>query len=1428
MKKRTKLKNAVIPIAASLLLVSAPLQSLAQSGVSYQEKAEMSLRDLLQRQAPQDQAKSDFMNVKQGEKNYQDNTYIVQYSSPLSLKEHQAAGVTVKKQLPKLGYDVISLPSKSKLESVIQTYKKNSKVISIKQSVAYQKLGSTDPKLDKMYHFSQLEIEKAQQKAGDREVKVAVIDGGIDRSHPDLKDNILSSTNIIDPMRKPVADMHGTHVAGIIAAQKGNEVGGMGVSPNAKIIGIDVFNGTPFTSDYSIAEGILHAIDSGAEIINMSLGSPMSSTILEEAVNLAVEAGITVVAAAGNSGVNEKSYPASYRGVISVGATDKKEKITEFSTYGPSVDLVAPGDRIYSTGFNGKSTFTELSGTSMASPVVAGTAALLKSADESLTPFQVEQILERSAKDLGNQGYDLTYGSGLVNPVAALNFDHDKLPEETGLSDEDILDTAITIDQNSNSQVKGTINKPGKTIWYKTDVDLEEFLQLNLKGNPLFDFGMELAFLPEGEDELFFIDSINDVAEGKEEGYLFESFEKGSILIGVYDTNGTGSENAVYTLSVEKSTELDNELNDSENPVQVTGLPYESEGHYLNGEEGDQDFFKFSVEEPQVIRVKTSALAGVDTGISILMGDAETGEEYEITYGNSHFISEGETVVFEAIPGFQYTAIVTNTPDYYEEFFEMDFHMARGSISPYKLTIEGKVLPEDLDGFPNWEEPEVDLIEENITLETYAKQKMTKKEEEPSEELPEFEEEIDFISEFATPYQIGEKVSEYIQFGDDIDLYKFVPEESGIYQIGLASEDGVKPIMELMQYDENYGWMSVQANLGMDIEGYIQAGLHQGETYALAIFNWDYAPTFEPYELTSSRLAKIEDVNEPNDSEAEATMYTGETIEGNLAFSSDLDMYYVESGEEGIFGFTVKPDGIKGTPPAEYKESPIDPMVFIVEDANANGIIDPEEYESVIALDTGWDNEIETGSFKRKESSGYFLVVANYAWHANRVPLSSYVIALSEANPNDEDADSDVENNVPSKPLTLSEGGQANWKAEGFMNYKEQTGDIDWYILNNLKNTTADIHLEVPIDMDGELSVYDKKGNLLASGDYYGRGDGEFKSIQLTESGPVYIAVSSSDDNPSIEPYELIVNLDTKPSKNTVERISGPTRFDTSLAFAKRLPDHTLDHVIIASGNNYPDALSGGVLNKVVNGTTILVSDNNTVLEKALEETKRLLKPGGKVVILGGKKAVSDKIEQQFKKEFTVSRIAGANRTATSVEIAKKASKAPEEVIVASGLDFADVLSVVPYATQKTIPVLLNSSKSGLNQEIADYIKQNNIKKVTVIGGKKAITEEAMKKITSLGVKDLTRVSGSNRYLTSVEVAKKFYPQVEIASLANGENFPDGLSGSHFASIMEMPILLVKTDQMADETKRYIQTTGIDSFYIYGGTKAVSENLLSK
>jgi len=287
-----------------------------------------------------------------------------------------------------------------------------------------------DPDWSKQWGPAKIEADYAWNvTVGDPSVLVAVVDTGIDWHHPDLAAHYVPlGYDWVNNNPDPMDDYgHGTHVAGIIGAVINNSLGIAGLA-QVRIMAEKVLDASGEGASSNVALGIIHAVDRGAKIINLSLGSNENSELLHEAVKYAYDHGVLIVAAAGNDATNAKSYPAAYGEAVAVSATDNLDNPAVFTSYGDWVDIAAPGVNIYSTF--GNDSYAYMSGTSMASPHVAGVAALIWSRFPTMTRDQVWAQLQYSADDLGEPGFDVYYGFGRVNARRAVEqapTDHDVL-----------------------------------------------------------------------------------------------------------------------------------------------------------------------------------------------------------------------------------------------------------------------------------------------------------------------------------------------------------------------------------------------------------------------------------------------------------------------------------------------------------------------------------------------------------------------------------------------------------------------------------------------------------------------------------------------------------------------------------------------------------------------------------------------------------------------------------------------------------------------------------------------------------------------------------------------------------------------------------------------------------------------------------------
>lgn len=269
-------------------------------------------------------------------------------------------------------------------------------------------------------------------KAWDRTtggVLVAVLDSGVDPAHPDLVGKVRAGGDFVDGDDDPVDEQgHGTAVAGVIAARSNDRSGVAGASWGATLLAERVLDHDGVGSACAVAVGMVDAADAGAKVLNLSLGGPglgQCPSVYRYAVDYAADQGAAVVAATGNDATaedNPTNYPAACDGVIAVGATDRSGRRASFSSYGPHVDLVAPGQEVLVVHREGAGDYGWAlgSGTSFAAPLVAGVAALVLARTPGLTPVQLEQRLVSTAKDLGKKGRDDGTGAGLLDAARAV------------------------------------------------------------------------------------------------------------------------------------------------------------------------------------------------------------------------------------------------------------------------------------------------------------------------------------------------------------------------------------------------------------------------------------------------------------------------------------------------------------------------------------------------------------------------------------------------------------------------------------------------------------------------------------------------------------------------------------------------------------------------------------------------------------------------------------------------------------------------------------------------------------------------------------------------------------------------------------------------------------------------------------------------
>ncbi|MEA1979787.1 MAG: S8 family serine peptidase [candidate division Zixibacteria bacterium] len=389
------------------------------------------------------------MNVKSGA-DFVEGNIVVKFKPHADNRSIEAFtkghGCNVLSASPRGGFKTLGIPAAKTVPQMVAAFKANPNVEYAEPNYIYRALFTpNDPYYSYQWHMPMINMGQAWDLSTGTGVIVAVVDGGVAYEDygvyaqaPDLaQTTFVQGYDFINNDSHPNDDnAHGTHVAGTIAQSTNNNLGVTGIAFNCSIMPVKVLDASGSGTMDVVANGIYYAADNGADVINMSLGSTYLSTTVHDACIYAYNMGVTIVCAAGNSGRRVLEYPAAFSECISVSAVRLDSTLVGYSTYNSEVDIAAPGgdvnvdqdgdgyvDGVLQQTHDG-SDYTTFSyyfyqGTSMASPHVAGVAAGIIALDGSLTPAEVQTILQNSAVDLGSTGWDEEYGWGMLDAYAA-------------------------------------------------------------------------------------------------------------------------------------------------------------------------------------------------------------------------------------------------------------------------------------------------------------------------------------------------------------------------------------------------------------------------------------------------------------------------------------------------------------------------------------------------------------------------------------------------------------------------------------------------------------------------------------------------------------------------------------------------------------------------------------------------------------------------------------------------------------------------------------------------------------------------------------------------------------------------------------------------------------------------------------------------
>ena len=297
-----------------------------------------------------------------------------------------------------------------------------------------------------------------------------------------------------------------------------------------------------------------------------------------------------------------------------------------------------------------------------------------------------------------------------------------------------------------------------------------------------------------------------------------------------------------------------------------------------------------------------------------------------------------------------------------------------------------------------------------------------------------------------------------------------------------------------------------------------------------------------------------------------------------------------------------------------------------------------------------------------------------------------------------------------------------------------------------------------------------------------------------------------------------------KKKSEKIQRLSGDNRYETSVEVSEK-NFKSADTVVLASGQNIADALVASSYADIEEAP-ILLTNKNSISDEVLDEIERL--KADKVVIVGGQSSISSSVESRLKKEdIKVTRIAGSDRFDTSDKLSQEVSrlsKKSSQAILVNGYKNIDALSVSSLATKEELPILLNG-RNALNISVKNRLKQMNVNKVYIIGGNNSISSDVEKELKGMQI-SVVRLSGTDRYETSANIAKYAYKDFDEAIIASGENPVDALAASTLTGKKEAPILLTNRNKIPKSIKKIIEDMDIGKITIVGGESSITDNVM--
>jgi thermitase len=335
-------------------------------------------------------------------------------------RDLKSKGYSKKGEVSDIGVSIINVPE-NKIDQVKDELENSGNFDFVEQDHIGHGSGTpNDPSFSQQWHLSQIQAPLAwDTTVGSASVPIAMIDSGVDSTHPDLAGKVMPGWSFLTGTTN-TSDVqgHGTATAGTVGAATNNSMGVSGVTWLNPIMPLVVLNSSDFALYSDIASAINYAANHNVRIINISISGTSSSSTIQSAVDYAWNKGSIIFAGAGNNSSSALGYPAACNHVVAVSATESNDTLSSFSSYGSWISLSAPGNNILTLSNGGG--YSTWYGTSFASPIAAGVAALMLSANSNLSADQVVNLIEQNSDDIGAPGFDSSFGWGRVNAARAV------------------------------------------------------------------------------------------------------------------------------------------------------------------------------------------------------------------------------------------------------------------------------------------------------------------------------------------------------------------------------------------------------------------------------------------------------------------------------------------------------------------------------------------------------------------------------------------------------------------------------------------------------------------------------------------------------------------------------------------------------------------------------------------------------------------------------------------------------------------------------------------------------------------------------------------------------------------------------------------------------------------------------------------------